>query len=450
MKKAICAIVSICLMILLFVASCGQPPAPPPSDAPKSPEPQTSASQAASPAAASPVPSGSPVASATPSGEVSEFIRQGQSSLGLMKYEDALASFTKAVNADKNNTEALTYRAETYWFLKMYKESMIDVEAALKINPNFARAYAVRGTINNSENRYDEALADFDKALKLDPKLNAAVLGKVNTLANLERYKEALALLEKEKALMNDKLPALIQEAVIKEKMKDYDGAVKIYEELIKLQPKNPQFYSMLGVCLVYKQQPKEAVEYFNKADQTVADAVKNNAIPVQESKNLLEDIMSNRITAYSDAGMYDNVLTECEKYFKEFGEESTIRNNYAYAYYRLGKRADAETNMKKWLEFKSASKPVFKSSGDYIDMGDALYMLHENKKAEEAFRQAEKMSPSDPVIYFKLGALYLQMKDNKKAKASLEKALSLPAATPKLSKVDVEYTKKLLNEVSK
>jgi hypothetical protein len=41
-------------------------------------------------------------------------------------------------------------------------------------------------------------------------------------------------------------------------------------------------------------------------------------------------------------------------------------------------------------------------------------------------------------------------MKDNKKAKTSLEKALSLPTATPKLSKIDIEYTKKLLNEVSK
>jgi tetratricopeptide (TPR) repeat protein len=450
MKKAICAIVSICLMMMLFVTSCGQPPAPPPSDAPKSPEPQTSASQAASPAAASPVPSGSPVASATPSGEVSEFIRQGQSSLGLMKYEDAIASFTKAVNADKNNAEALTYRAETYWFLKMYKEGMSDVEAALKINPNFARAYAVRGTINNSENRYDEALADFDKAIKLDPKLTAAVLGKVNTLANLEKYKEALELLEKEKALMSDKLPALIQEAVIKEKMGEYDEAVKVYKQLIVMQPKNSRFHSMIGVCFVLTQQPGEAVEYFNKADQFLAEGVKNNAIPPAEAKKILKDIMSNKITAYSDAGMYDNVLTECEKYFKEFGEESTIRNNYAYAYYRLGKRADAEKNMKKWLEFKFASKPVFKSSGDYIDMGDAFYMLHENKKAEEAFRQAEKMSPSDPVIYFKLGALYLQMKDNKKAKTSLEKALSLPTATPKLSKIDIEYTKKLLNEVSK
>ena len=51
---------------------------------------------------------------------------------------------------------------------------MTDLDAALRLNPNFADAYQNRGVIKNVLKLFSEALADFNQALKLNPDKNGA------------------------------------------------------------------------------------------------------------------------------------------------------------------------------------------------------------------------------------------------------------------------------------
>jgi len=53
---------------------------------------------------------------------------------------------------------------------------LTDLDAAVRLNPNFADAYQNRGVIKNSLKLFPEALADFDQALELNPgKNNGAI-----------------------------------------------------------------------------------------------------------------------------------------------------------------------------------------------------------------------------------------------------------------------------------
>jgi tetratricopeptide (TPR) repeat protein len=452
MKKTLSIISVLCFVFVMVVllVSCTQQQTPP-ADTSQTQSPEATAQQPKPPAsaipssAASPAVSGSPVSSASTNDAASAFIKTGQAALGLMKYDEALSAFNKAVEADKKSAEALVFRAETYWFLKMYAEASTDVENALKINPEYLQAYNVRGNLYYSQQKFDLALADFEKALKIDPKNNAAALGKAKTITELGKYDEALAIVKKEEAAMSDKLPALIQEAAIMKKMKNYSGAIELNKRILKSNPQGIQFMSEIGQCLALENKPQEALEYYNQAEKTLADLEKNSkggtAMPELTVKDTMQNIVRNRIIVYADLGQYDKVISESEKYLADNKNDPAILHCYAYSFYRMRKDTEAAKQMKKWLE----TKPEPITAEQYIDMADALYILKEYGKAEKAYKVSEKMDPENPNIYAKLGVFYFTMKDNKKAKINLEKSLSMG-----LGKADAEDIEKYLKKIPK
>jgi tetratricopeptide (TPR) repeat protein len=54
--------------------------------------------------------------------------------------------------------------------------ALTDLDAALRLNPNFADAYQNRGVVKNVLKLFPKALADFNQALRLNPgKNNGAI-----------------------------------------------------------------------------------------------------------------------------------------------------------------------------------------------------------------------------------------------------------------------------------
>jgi len=448
MKKFSFFVAVLCCFVVVFLASCTQP-APPP-ETTQNPPTQTSASPSVLPSSgspsstASPAVSGTPVPSGSPSTDVSAYISKGQTALGIMKYEDALAAFNKAVEADKNNADALTYRAETYWFLKMYAEALQDVEKALKLKPESTYAFRVRGYIYYSQEKFDAALADFEKALTIDPKNNAATLGKAKTLTALGKYQEALDLITKEKSVMSDALPAEIQEAAIRKKMKDFSGAIEINKKLLEKDPQAVHFIAEIGQCMALDNKPEEALRYYEEAEKTIGEIVKKRgkfAAPGLHSTDIMIEIKNNKIAAYIDLGQYDKAVAECEELMAEAGENHSLIHNYAYSLYRMGKEKEAAAQMTKWLKIRP--NPI--TAEQYIDWGDALFILKDYANAEKKYIESEKIDSANPNLYAKMGLLYLTMKDNKKAKLNLEKALSMG-----LGKADTDFAKKNLSKIKK
>ncbi len=107
-------------------------------------------------------------------------VRQGDIRLTEGSYEDALASFNKALEIQPNHRGALMGRAVTFIqmgdydtaeaeldYLIGFLEKNVDPEDATGIG-TLAAAYANRGVIKDREGRHEEALEDYIQAIRID------------------------------------------------------------------------------------------------------------------------------------------------------------------------------------------------------------------------------------------------------------------------------------------
>jgi tetratricopeptide (TPR) repeat protein len=117
----------------------------------------------------------------------------------LKRYEEALASYDRALTIQSNFAEALSNRGNVLFDLKRYEEALASYDRALAIQPDFPEAHLGRGTVLSTFElkRYEEALASYDRALAIRPDFAEAHHGRGTVLRTFGRIKEALPLLEK-------------------------------------------------------------------------------------------------------------------------------------------------------------------------------------------------------------------------------------------------------------
>ncbi|HEX2984580.1 MAG TPA: tetratricopeptide repeat protein, partial [Ignavibacteriales bacterium] len=103
----------------------------------------------------------------------------------LEDFYSAATDYTKAIKINTVNTAFFLKRAAAYKNLNNNDDALIDIEAALRIEPKEAKAYALRGFINYNLRRYKTAGSDWERAVELNPdfrerfdKLIAASRGK--------------------------------------------------------------------------------------------------------------------------------------------------------------------------------------------------------------------------------------------------------------------------------
>jgi len=375
--------------------------------------------------------------------DISEYIKTGREALRTMDYKKALDAFNRAVDCDSNNAWALAGRAETLWLLEKFDQAIEDVEKAVRINPDKADSYLIRGNIRFSLREYDKALQDYDRVLSIDGKNTAAMLGKAKSLGVLGKIGEAMEIIGKIKKTAEDPQSLTITEADIRQRNYDYEGAVKLYKQVLEKHPDDLYYLIQIGSCMGFDNKNLQAIQTLEQArdkwNKIKKTDKKVSSVPGLDSKKLYLQLNRCLITAYSDEGMYNKAIAEAEKFFREYGEDDNILHTYAYSLYRSGNKDKAAKNMKKWLE----TGPKTESMEKYVIIGEAYYIVNENKKAEQSLRKAEERDPRNPYVYMNLGVLYLQMKQYAKAKINLEKALSM-----KISRKDREYIRKHLQNL--
>ncbi|MBS1993716.1 MAG: tetratricopeptide repeat protein [Cyanobacteria bacterium SZAS LIN-3] len=82
------------------------------------------------------------------------------------KFDQALKEFDIAIKSGKQLPLAYSGRAKTYNLLGRYPEALADVNAALKLEPDFYDGLVTRGATLVAQKKYAEAIADFTKALE--------------------------------------------------------------------------------------------------------------------------------------------------------------------------------------------------------------------------------------------------------------------------------------------
>jgi tetratricopeptide (TPR) repeat protein len=91
------------------------------------------------------------------------------------QFEEAVITFTKAVELRPDYAEGYNNRGMSYYQLSSYEKAIQDFNKALSVKPEFAEAYNNRAMAFKKKGMIEEAKRDREKAIELNPSLSDAV-----------------------------------------------------------------------------------------------------------------------------------------------------------------------------------------------------------------------------------------------------------------------------------
>jgi tetratricopeptide (TPR) repeat protein len=156
---------------------------------------------------------------------------------GLKRFDEALASFERALAARSDYAEALCHRGDTLRQLGRLDEALASYDQALAARPDFAAAFSDRGNVLKAMRRFADALASYDRALALRPDFSGALSNRAVTLQALDRLDEALASCDRALALDPGSIEALINRAGVLQELRRFDEALASYDRAVTLAP---------------------------------------------------------------------------------------------------------------------------------------------------------------------------------------------------------------------
>jgi len=177
----------------------------------------------------------------------------------------------KCLVIDPKNTEAMLKLAELYFYVKKYQESIDNINNALKINEHIAKAYFLKGMNYKEIGDTTKAISSMNTATEQDPEYYAAYM----ELGALHAAKKnALALSYYDNAIRIDpkSVEAVYGKGKFYQDIKDWNNAIKMYGELLKMKPDYKYAHYNLGAIALVNKRVDDAITYFTKA---IADDAK-------------------------------------------------------------------------------------------------------------------------------------------------------------------------------
>jgi len=115
----------------------------------------------------------------------------GKKSFNAKDYKSAITLFGKVLTKNQENVMARYYRGLAYSEMKFYKESLVDMDAAIKLVSNNADFYYRRAMIKSKQGKKELAIGDLDNAIILDNQKAEYFLERGNLQASIKLNSEA-------------------------------------------------------------------------------------------------------------------------------------------------------------------------------------------------------------------------------------------------------------------
>ena len=188
------------------------------------------------------------------------------------RYEEALVNFNTAIACSPDLAIAHYNRGKTLVQLKRYQEALDNCNRAITHKPAYAELYYIRGTALYCLIRYEEALDSFGRAIDYGMRDAEIYLHRGNSLMQLQRNEEALHSYEEAITLSPDYAEAHNNRGSILHHLKRYEEALASFDKAILLDLQSAEIYDNKGKALFELNRYDEAVTSFNKALALNAD----------------------------------------------------------------------------------------------------------------------------------------------------------------------------------
>jgi tetratricopeptide (TPR) repeat protein len=167
------------------------------------------------------------------------------------KFSEAVKLYSKAIKYDDGNALLFFSRGAALVFLAEYKEALSDLNTAIKLQPDSAEMYYYKGYCLAELFRYNAAIQAYSKAISLKPDYAAAIYNRGAAKGELDRYEEGMAdfktALDKDPELVDGQINLALSQLG----MKEYETAIKGFDEVIKSRDNN------LGKAYFYRGEAK-------------------------------------------------------------------------------------------------------------------------------------------------------------------------------------------------
>jgi tetratricopeptide (TPR) repeat protein len=295
--------------------------------------------------------------------------------------------------------------------------------------------------LRDAEGRFTEAIDEYKKALDLDPKDSNLYSQMAQTYLKNSRIGEATAAANKAVEISPDNIDAhmllsqIYWQTLLSSKGKPSDAqinsAIHEYEEIIRIDPADPQAFLLLGQLYQVINQPDKAEAIYKKhlkgdpGSEEGVLALAELHVKAGDNKGaavLLEDFLKSRPDSDRAAKELGDAYFALQEYGKAADnyrialalgtEDQDVPNSYAQALF-MDERFDEAAAV-----FEKLLKEDPNDGATLLRLAQIYRRTMKFDKARETLETADKLVPNNPEIQFNL---YLVDRDEGK----LEDALS-------------------------
>jgi tetratricopeptide (TPR) repeat protein len=184
----------------------------------------------------------------------------------VIPYREAEGYFTNELETKPPTAFAYLMRAVVCQDNDRFDQTFRDLEAALRLDPNYVPAYLERSILWVSRNRIDLALEDVERAIRADPNSAEAYLQRGVYRYRLKEDHDALSDLDHASELGSRSVYIPLVRGSICMARQQVGDAIKAFHEAIVIDPKSFDAHLMLGAAQMLRGQHSVAIQTFSGA----------------------------------------------------------------------------------------------------------------------------------------------------------------------------------------
>jgi FOG: TPR repeat len=163
-------------------------------------------------------------------------------------WQNNITLFDHTLKVTYNNWLAYYNRGVAYNGLGNYRQTIEDLNRAIKIKPGFADAYSNRGVAYAGFGNYRQAIEDFNGAIKIKPGYADAYYNRGHAYADLGNYKQAIEDYNRAIEIKPGYAEAYNNRGAAYNVLSNYRQAIEDYGRAIEIKPGWADAYINRGV----------------------------------------------------------------------------------------------------------------------------------------------------------------------------------------------------------
>lgn len=184
----------------------------------------------------------------------------------INKFEDARDILRKIVDKAPQNIPAKLKLAKLELGFLDYKQAIIQVNRALKVDPNHAQALFLKGFINLEKGNKKNAMLFFRKSIESDPKFTEPYI-QLGILHSEQKDNLAIDYFNTVLNMHPQDLKVMYLLAMHYQENKMPNKAISIYENMLTVDSTNAMAHYNIGyIYLVYKKEYQKAIQQMDFA----------------------------------------------------------------------------------------------------------------------------------------------------------------------------------------